>query len=368
MLIEPSPEEIIKLMKTSDVIVINWWGHPLMVQFVAMLPEILCRLVLYCHINGCVYPYLPFSFLNDFDAVMFTTPYSYENPLWTDIERALIREKSSVVYGMGDFEPASYRGRKSYGCGNTFRAGYIGTLNYAKLSPDFVEYCEAASEKVNNIEFLLAGDLTDEVMRDLEQSSISDKFLYLGYVNRPEEFYQQIDVLGYLLNRYNYATTENVLLEAMACAVPVIAFNHGVERQILDDGYSGYLVENKEEYAERIYELYRSEEQRRRLGTAARQSCMEKYSISRNITIYRQILGRCLMQPKRLHDIDALRGKTPAEWFFLFAQKAESDFDAYAENVFSQESKGSAMQYAKYFHSDTKLKMLCEKIQRRKME
>jgi len=365
VVIEPDSDTMKYMIKEADAVVVNWWGHPLMVQFAAQLPEVPCRLVLYCHVNGCVYPYLPFAFLAAFDSVMFTTPYSYENPLWTETERGWVEENAAVVYGMGDFKPELYRPRDFYDSGDDFIIGYIGTLNYAKLHPDFLQYCESVCKKVKNAKFLLAGDMAEDVERDIRCSSIAERFVYAGYVNHTEDFYKQIDVLGYLLNGYNFATTENVLLETMAYATPIVVLNQGVERHIIEDGCNGYLANNAEEYAERIFHLYSSKEVRIKLGRAARRSCIERYSSERNRNAYRQVLKKCLQMDKSLHRTDVLNGKMPFEWLLLFAQKDKNTFEKEIEDVFVQESKGSVFQYAKYFHTDTELERLCRNLRRK---
>lgn len=360
VIIVPGTTELEKLIKESDVIVMNWWGHPLMFQIVPALANICCRLVLYCHINGCVYPYLPFSFLDEFDAIIFTTPFSYENPLWTDCQKEIIREKSTVVYGMGDFEPEQLSPRYSYRKKNYFEVGYIGTINYAKLNPDFVGYCEAAANQIDHIRFVLAGDIANDVKKDIEKSRISDKFEYVGYVDDVERFYKRIDVLGYLLNAYNFATTENVLLEAMAYATPIVALDQGVERHIIQDGYNGYLVNSFKEYAEIIFFLYSSEERQKELGEKARAHCIEKYSSTKNRTVYEDMLCKCMEMPKRARGMNCLLGKSPFEWFLFFSQKDRGALKKNMEHIFLQDAKGSVFQYLKYYPENEELRELCE--------
>ena len=43
-----------------------------------------------------------------------------------------------------------------------------------------------------------------------------------------------------------------VMIEAMACGTPVIAFRHGSVPEIIEDGVSGFIVENEIEALERI--------------------------------------------------------------------------------------------------------------------
>lgn len=353
------PEDFRDLMKEADIVIIHWWGHPLMVHFLADLPEFPCRLALYSHVNGCVYPYLPFSFLREFDAILFTTPYSYANPLWTESEKAAVERQSAVVYGMGEFKPERLTPRDSYAIRDCLEVGYIGTLNYVKLNPDFVKYCEAAAERTGNIRFVLAGELADDVRRDIDQSRIADKFEYVGYVENAEKFYRRIDALGYLLNGYNFATTENVLLEAMAYAVPVVALEQDVESHVLGNGRGGCLVNSAEEYAEAIAQLYFSEKRRKTLGNAGRKFCIEKYSGTRNREVYKSMLEKLSRIPKSRHHIACLEGKEPYEWLQFFAQKDRDTFCGNAGNVFLQESKGSAFQYSRYFPWDMNLKNVC---------
>ena len=86
----------------ADVIAVSWWNHPTMAQFLHDLPPLSTPLVLWSHVNGCHYPYLPFRLAEQFDEVLFTSPFSLENPAWTDTERLQIRERAQIVYGMGD--------------------------------------------------------------------------------------------------------------------------------------------------------------------------------------------------------------------------------------------------------------------------
>jgi hypothetical protein len=57
-----------------------------------------------------------------------------------------------------------------------------------------------------------------------------------------------------------------VLIEAMACGTPVIAFNRGSVPEIVEDGLSGFVVESKEEAvaaADRLSRLSRGAIRRR---------------------------------------------------------------------------------------------------------
>lgn len=48
-----------------------------------------------------------------------------------------------------------------------------------------------------------------------------------------------------------------VMIEAMACGTPVIAFNHGSVHEIVDHGMTGFVVSNEEEAAAAVHRLER---------------------------------------------------------------------------------------------------------------
>jgi glycosyltransferase involved in cell wall biosynthesis len=48
-----------------------------------------------------------------------------------------------------------------------------------------------------------------------------------------------------------------VMIEAMACGTPVIAFNHGSVAEVITDGQSGFIVENVDEAVEAVSKLNR---------------------------------------------------------------------------------------------------------------
>jgi glycosyltransferase involved in cell wall biosynthesis len=57
-----------------------------------------------------------------------------------------------------------------------------------------------------------------------------------------------------------------VMIEAMACGTPVVAYRQGAAIEVVDDGVTGFLVDNEEEAAlavARVRELDRREVKRR---------------------------------------------------------------------------------------------------------
>src|SRR5574344_2094458 len=66
-------EEIKNLIEEFDVIILHWWHHPLIVWFFKNFPQVNCRIILWCHINGCTYPKLPFELIESVDTTFVTS-------------------------------------------------------------------------------------------------------------------------------------------------------------------------------------------------------------------------------------------------------------------------------------------------------
>ena len=74
-----------------------------------------------------------------------------------------------------------------------------------------------------------------------------------------------------------------VMLEAMACGVPVVATKFGGPPEVIVDGETGRLVDptDIESFAAAIAELIRDPDRRKRMGEAARKAIESKYSWNR---------------------------------------------------------------------------------------
>ena len=236
--------EIVDIIEKFDVVVVSWWNHPAMLKLFLDISFIKARLILWCHVNGCAYPFLNYKFTMLFDKVFFTSEYSYENSLWTNNQRKEIIEKSEVILGMGDFKPELIKSKESYVCNEIFTIGYIGTVNFSKMNKHFFEFCREVILQYNNIKILIVGDYDKECIHAAKEMGIYEHCEFTGQVNNVYEYMSKMDVVAYLLSKNNYATTENVLIECMAYGMPIIIMNNKPERYIIRDKKSGFVVNN----------------------------------------------------------------------------------------------------------------------------
>jgi len=75
------------------------------------------------------------------------------------------------------------------------------------------------------------------------------------------------------------------LIQYMGCGIPVIASSIGMNNEVVKNGKNGYLVNDDNEWIERLCDLIIDKELRVSLGNFGRQTVIEKFSLEKNISI-----------------------------------------------------------------------------------
>ncbi len=164
----------------------------------------------------------------------------------------------------------------------------IGMLSRITPGKGYEELLKAAKillEDFPNLKFLLAGDSSSDE-KDYEQNiktlvddlSIKDKIILTGFRKDTIDLLSAMDIFAFPSHSESFG---NSLIEAMAMERSSVASNsHGV-LDIMTDGITGYLFENKNEkdLAQKLKLLITSEEKRNILGKAARQHVIENFNV-----------------------------------------------------------------------------------------
>ncbi|MDR0608659.1 MAG: glycosyltransferase family 4 protein [Planctomycetaceae bacterium] len=323
----PTELEIVTLLKNADIVQINWWHHPLMAKFLDDFPDIPVRLVCWIHVSGCTYPYLRTDFLSRFEQVFFTTPYSYENKEvaeWVQDDGGG-HDKTSVIYGMGDVSHF-FEVKQEYH--RNFHIGYLGTLDFNKLHPDFVKYCATVSAIADNIKFVMIGDASNKniILQQAIQHGIADRFEFHGFCEDVGKELSQLDCMGYLLNPYHFGATENVVLETMAAGVPVILMNQNTEKYIVENNKNGFLIHNPDEYYTIIELLYRNPKERSRIAKNAKVRIEKNYSTEDNTKKLYSFYEKMMQYSKQTKKFRNIFGNSPSDWFLHFVEHERAMF------------------------------------------
>lgn len=80
------------------------------------------------------------------------------------------------------------------------------------------------------------------------------------------------------------------LIQCMACGVPVVASNIGVNTTLVSNNYDGFLVNSNEEWFLRLKDLLNDKENRIKMGEKGREKILQKYSLQSQSNIFLKII------------------------------------------------------------------------------
>ncbi len=192
------------------------------------------------------------------------------------------REKITVVYNGVD--SARFYPRAGWAPSSNGRPPVIGTVGRIEVQKNLPLFLQAAAElkrKMGNCRFVIAGNGSQmEKITELAISlGIGDAVKFLGARQDVPELIRNFDVFWLTSD---WEGTPNVVLEAMASGVPVVATAVGGCDEILDDGETGFLISrgNAGELVERTEMLLRNREKAREIGGKALQTVTQRFNVS----------------------------------------------------------------------------------------
>jgi glycosyltransferase involved in cell wall biosynthesis len=163
-----------------------------------------------------------------------------------------------------------------------------------RLSPEkgFGVLAEAAACTDPNIGFIHfgCGPLRKQLEHRIAALGIGDRFVLGGFSNDLDQFMPCFDALA--LPSFTEGLP-NVVLEAFAAGVPVVATAVGGTPEVIEDGVSGYLVPPGKpvSLAERIHELLANDTARRAMGDQGRQRVLDEFTFEAQARQYLRLFN-----------------------------------------------------------------------------
>lgn len=169
--------------------------------------------------------------------------------------------------------------RKKYGLGDAPTVLYLGRIAPHKSVPLLLDAMERVVKCIPNAKLLIAGKDKEGLLREMMNEGKRDYLIYAGFA--PEtwlpNFYAACDVYCSASLWEGFGMP---FIEAMACGKPVVGFKTHSIPEVVKNGESGILVEEKDtvEMADALIELLEAGDKRMKMGIRAREHVERKYS------------------------------------------------------------------------------------------
>lgn len=200
------------------------------------------------------------------------------------------KDKINVIYNSINYEHLNSVRKKNLAenysetMKNNFVVGIAANLNRSIKRVDlFIKAAADIAMKINNVVFLILGDgnLKRGLQNLAQELKIVDKIIFAGMKCDVYPYVAAFDVGVISSDSEGFS---NSVLEYMAMGVPVVATDVGGNREIVQDGITGYLVprNNPKAMAEKICNLLENSRLRNEMGKAAR-NLIKEYTRDRKI-------------------------------------------------------------------------------------
>jgi glycosyltransferase involved in cell wall biosynthesis len=360
VIVAPDLARLNELVSLADIVQLEWWNHPATIEALCRMASQPMRLLVWCHVSGLYSPIIPPKLMEASGRFLFTSPCSFEAIEVSGIAGRM-GNRLSVVSSGGGFEgfPRIKEDDKA-----PISVGYLGSLNFAKLHPNYVDFLSAVN--LPDFKVRLIGDLLNRELLQVQSNDAGRPGMldFRGYTTDVAGELSAINVLAYLLNPRHYGTAENALLEAMAMGIVPVVLDNPAERSIVEHLSTGLIVRSPSEFADALAWLANNPLNRSRIGMQAAAMVRERYIPERTEAAFRGHYEEVLREDKRPVPFLNIFGIAPSDWF-LSCQGAPEIFElgggvrlpngGLPNFDLLEKTKGSAFHFHQYFPENASL-------------
>ncbi len=174
---------------------------------------------------------------------------------------------------------------------------FIGRLDGYKGVDCLLEAFRQIIQGCPDVKLKIVGDGPDalQLTRQAEALQIQGKVIFRG---RQEDVAKELSETDIFVLPSLSEGMSNVLLEAMACGLPVVATAVGAAVDMISDRVNGMLVPpgNPAALSNALIELLRNDVLAGSLGKAARKTVEERYGLARTADCYKKLYQQLLTQ------------------------------------------------------------------------
>jgi glycosyltransferase involved in cell wall biosynthesis len=281
-------------MEQADIIVLHFWDHPMLAELISN-PLPACRLAFWCH----KFYSIPPKILSYPDQFIFTAPWKVFDRI-PNIKMMRKELPFKIIKSTGNME--RFLKLEKVAC-EGFNIGYVGTVDFKKVSAEFLLTLHKIGLAIPNARFTIVGEdhISDKIR--FPWASDKERYIFTGKVDDIAPYLATMDVFGYPLQPDHYGTSEIVLGEAMAAGLPVVCMDNPAERLIVQEGVTGFLCKTEQEYVDNIEHLFHKPVLRRWMGWQAREAARKMYNINDMVDSWNRVFDQMMNEPKKEHSL-----------------------------------------------------------------
>ncbi len=339
---------IFENIKQTDIVVVHFWNHPLLYDLIIRNELPPCRMVFWSHISGLQPP----NVITD-KILRYPDKFIYTSPVSSEIIENPVILSTGDISSFFEVELKPHAG---------FTVGYVGTVDYVKMHPQYIEVLSKTSAD----KFIIVGGGNHERICE----SCSDKrFQFVGKVSDVKEYLSQMDVFGYLLNPAHFGTAEQVLQEALACGVVPVVLNNKCEANLIKHMRTGLVANNLNEYIAYIDLLKTDIDLRKKLSKNGIEYAKKIFSTNNLIYEWNTVFNDMIVLPKTRKKWE-YNGSTEISSYDIFLESLgqfstlfkDKDISEIKKNIsqphWQSNSKGTPKQYYEFLKGK-ELRQIC---------
>ena len=358
LIVAPDEAHVRREIEGADITQLEWWHHPLMAKWATFLGSVSSRWVVWAHVSGLHYPSISPAFSGLPHAFLTTTPATLRLLEQEGMARDNLVDFISSTGGFEDFPlPDAVR--------DPARSCYLGSLNPAKMHPNIMAYAQGVGRPDFQIDIFGDSSVNPQLEHAVRRLGAQSPIKLCGFCDRPQDVLPTYALFPYLLNPTHYGSTENALLEAMACGCVPLVMNNAIESGIVRHGVTGFVVDGIESFAATVRFLLDHPDECRRIGEACAKIVRREYSVAASAQKFLGIYRAVAEKSKKTLAFSSVFGKTAADMFLSCLGEYSSCFserDGEAQRArrlalpfLYERSKSSVFQFCRYFPDDRRL-------------
>jgi glycosyltransferase involved in cell wall biosynthesis len=274
----------------ADLVLVHYANTPAMLHFLYDSHPPM-RVVVWSQVEGGTRPHVVTRELVDFaDAFVAVSSSTLSLP---EVKRAPIAAHIPASFNAPRFtarQPLNER---------PFYVGYLGTVDFVKMHPDFVAMHAAIGDADIRFRVWGFGNAYPTLKAQTHQLRVEHQFEFKGATDDALGAFASMHVCGYPLCEESYGANDLAIQEAMTMGIPCVILDRPGLRDLAIDGVTALVAKSPREYTAAVIRLKRDPAVRKRLGSNAREHVRSHFNGAKNMQRLYQILVDTLSMPKR---------------------------------------------------------------------